>query len=77
MKHHVEFLPSRFRHRRAARRNVLRRIGAVAAVAAGIASAALWQHRQERQVQAELTRAQTQEQVVQANQTRLAEVQWQ
>jgi hypothetical protein len=72
----VEFLPPRYRQRQAARRNVLRRIGAVAAVAAGIGAASVWQHGQQRQARQQLAKVEARQQVVEANTRRLEELQW-
>jgi hypothetical protein len=76
MKHTVEFLPPRYRQRRAARRSLLRRIGGVAAVGAGIAAASAWQHGQERAARQELAKVEAREQVVLANSRQLEELRW-
>jgi hypothetical protein len=72
----IEFLPSRYRQRRAARRNVARRVGTLAVVAAGIGAASFWQHGQMRQAKQALAKAEAQEAVVKANTLRLEELKW-
>jgi hypothetical protein len=76
MKHTVEFLPPRYRQRQAARRSLLRRIGAVAAVAAGVAAASAWQHGQERAARQVLAKVEAREKVVRSNEVRLEELRW-
>jgi hypothetical protein len=72
---HLEFLPPRYRQRRAARKNVVRKVVVLAGMAAVTASVALWQTAQERAARRELAQAAARDAVAQANQRRLAELQ--
>jgi hypothetical protein len=72
--HSIEFLPPRYRQQRAARRNMFRKVGIVAAAGVAVASAVVWQHAQARVIRRELDQAEARDSLAQANQRQLEEL---